>query len=71
MVVQYGGLPAPEYEGWMNGDGMVWYGRRGRKEGRGFAERERERIGKSSEHICPVEIGSDAASLLAAAAAKD
>ena len=49
-------------------DGMIWKERERRKGG-GFAER--ERIGKSSEHICPVEIGSDAASLLAAAAAKD
>ena len=51
VVVQYGGLPAPEYEGWMNGDGMVWYGRRGRKEGRGFAERERENWKELRAHL--------------------
>lgn len=52
--------------------GMGWYGMEGEGERKGGGlQRERERIGKSSEHICPVEIGSDAASLLAAAAAKD
>lgn len=47
VVVQYGGLPAPEWEGWMGWDDMEG---EGAKEGRGVY-RERENWKELRAHL--------------------